>query len=94
MKVNELKPRNAVDVIELEIVSVGEVKEFANERGSGKVCNATGKDDTGEVKVTLWNEQTEMVKEGDKIKIEDGWAGEYQGQLQVSTGKRGKITVL
>ncbi|MFH1587030.1 MAG: OB-fold nucleic acid binding domain-containing protein [Candidatus Diapherotrites archaeon] len=94
MKVNELKAKAAIDSIEGEIVSIGEVRSFANERGSGKVANAALKDDTGEVKMTLWNEQTEQVKEGDKIKIEEGWCSEYQGQIQIGTGKNGKLTVL
>lgn len=94
MKVNELKPRGPIDSLELEVVSVGEVRDFANERGSGKVCNAAAKDDTGEISLTLWNEQTDEVKEGNKVKIEDGWCSEFRGQLQVSTGKKGKLTVL
>lgn len=94
MKVNELKARAPVDSLELEVVSVGDVREFANQNGSGKVCNCAAKDSTGEVQLTLWNEQTALVEEGNKIKIEDGWTSEYQGQIQVSTGKKGKLTVL
>jgi replication factor A1 len=93
MKVNELVPRTPVPEIELEVVTVAEPREFANEKGSGKVCNAAGRDDTGEVSVTLWNEQTEQVKEGDKIKIIDGWCSEFKGKIQVSTGKQGKLVV-
>jgi len=91
LKVNELKPKQAVPEIELEIVSKGEVREFANERSSGKVCGAAAKDDTGEVKLSLWNEQCEQFNDGDKVKIENGWCSEYNGEKQVSTGKFGKI---
>ena len=95
MKVSELKPRAAVPEITLEIVSKGETREFANERGSGKVCSAAAKDEDGqEVSLSLWNEQIGMVNEGQKIKIENGWCSEFQGQKQVSTGKFGKLDVL
>lgn len=95
MKINELKPRATVPEITLEIVSLGPPREFANERGSGKVCSAAAKDDTGEeVGVSLWNEQIGQVSEGSKIKIENGWCSEYNGQKQVSTGKFGKMEVL
>jgi len=94
LKVSELKPKTAIPEIELEIISKGEVREFANERGSGKVASAAGKDDTGEIKVSLWNEQIDQVEEGKKIKIENGWCSEYNGEKQVSTGKFGKLTVL
>ncbi len=94
MKVNELKPRAAVDEITLEVVSKGEVRSFANEKGSGKVCNCAAKDETGEVSLTLWNEQTEEVNEGDNVKIENGWVSEFKGDKQVGTGRNGTLTVL
>jgi replication factor A1 len=93
MKVRDVRPRAAVDTISLEIVSKAEARAFATEKGSGRVCNAAGKDDTGEIQITLWNEQIEQVNEGDKITIENGWASEYKGQTQLSTGKLGKLTV-
>ncbi len=95
MKVSELKPRTAIPEIVLEIVSKGEVREWANDNGSGKVCSCAGKDEDGkEVTVSLWNEQTTQVEEGDKIRITNGWCSEFRGQLQVSTGKQGEIEVL
>ncbi len=94
MKAKDVKPRATVDEIVLEIVSKGEPRAFATERGSGRVCSAAGKDESGEISVSLWNEQIEQVDEGDKIKIENGWASEFKGQIQVSTGKTGKLTKL
>jgi ssDNA-binding replication factor A large subunit len=94
LNVSELKPRQAVPEIELEVVSKGETRDFATERASGKVCSAAAKDKTGEIKLTLWNEQCDQVQEGDRIKIENGWCGEYQGEKQLSTGKFGKLTKL
>jgi len=94
MKVNEVKARQAVPEIELEIVSMGEPRSWANENGSGKVCSCAGKDSTGEIQVSLWNEQIDQIKEGSKIKITGGWCSEFRGQLQVSTGKMGTLEVL
>ena len=94
MKVKEVKAKQSIPEIELEVVSKGEVRDFANDRGSGKVCSAAAKDDTGEIKITLWNEQCDQIQEGDKVKIENGWCSEYQGEKQVSTGKFGKLTKL
>jgi replication factor A1 len=94
MKVSQLRPRMGNVFIELEVVSKGEIREFASAKGSGKVCSAAGKDDTGEVQVSLWNEQIDQVNEGQKIRIENGWVSEYKGQLQLSTGKFGTLHVL
>ncbi|HLC80040.1 MAG TPA: hypothetical protein VJG83_06520 [archaeon] len=94
MKVSELKARAAIDEITLEIVSKAEPRQWANENGSGKVCNCAGKDSTGEISVSLWNDQCDQVEEGNKIKITGGWCSEFRGQLQVSTGKQGNLEVL
>lgn len=91
MKVKEIKPMQAVDELELEIISKEEPRQFASEKGSGTVCNAAAKDDSGEVKLTLWNEQCEQFNEGDKVKLTDGWCSLFKGQMQVSTGKKGKL---
>jgi len=95
MQVKELSPRSGFDELTLEIVSKGEDREFANANGSGKVCSCAAKDTDGtEVSVTLWNEQCSEYNEGDKIKLSNGWTSEYQGQIQVSTGKQGTIEKL
>jgi len=95
MLVKDLKPRAAVDEIVLEVVSKGEPREFANDRGSGKVCNAAATDEEKkEVSLTLWNEQCEQVNEGDKVKLTEGWCSEFRGTLQVSAGKKGTLEVL
>lgn len=94
MHVKELKAKTPVDEIELEIVSKGDIREFASERSSGRVCSCAAKDKTGEVSLTLWNEDIDKVEEGTKVKIEKGWVSEYNGQLQVSAGKYGTLTIL
>ena len=94
MKVSELQSKTPVPELVGEIVSIGEPREFANERGSGRVCDAALKDKSGEIRISLWNDQIDQVKEGDKVKIENGWCSEFKGQKQVSTGKLGKLTVV
>jgi replication factor A1 len=95
MQIKELKPRMGVEEIELEVISKGEERDFANANGSGKVCSCAAKDEKGdEISVTLWNEQCSQINEGTKIKITNGWTSEFQGQLQISTGKMGKLEIL
>jgi len=93
MNVSELQPNTNFDVISGEIVNVEEPREFTNFRGSGRVANAVLKDESGEVKVTLWNDQIDQITAGTKVTIENGWVKEYRGELQVSTGKFGKLSV-
>jgi replication factor A1 len=91
MKVNELKDKAKVDVLELKIIEKQEPRDVRG--GSLKVCSLTGQDDTGKVTVTLWNEDIDKVNEGDTIIIKNGWAQEYQDAVQVSPGRFGTLEV-
>ena len=94
MAIKDLQPRQGnVDLI-LEIVEKSDVREFSKFGKSGRVCNAVAKDETGQIKLTLWNEQIDQINEGDKVHITNGYVGEYQGELQLSTGKFGQLEVL
>jgi replication factor A1 len=93
MQVKDLKPNTAIDSLEVEVVSVDGAREFTSFRGSGKVANAKVKDETGEVRLTLWNDEINLVTQGAKIRIENGWTKEYKGELQIGAGKFGKIVV-
>jgi replication factor A1 len=93
MKISELeKGKSGVDV-EGTIKELGEVRSFDKYGRTLKVANAVLLDDSGEVKLTLWNADIEKVKQGDKIKITNGYVNEYQGEKQLTTGKFGKLEV-
>ena len=62
--------------------------------GRTKVANATIEDDSGNIKLVLWGEEVDKCKQGDKIKIENGYIKEWNGEMQVSIGKFGKLTIL
>jgi replication factor A1 len=92
MKISELKARQGnVDVVG-EITEKGEAKEFNKFGKPGRVCNAKLKDASGEIKLTLWNDQVDQFQAGDKVHLVNGYVGEWQGELQLSTGKFGEIT--
>lgn len=94
MKIKELKARQGKVDIEVEITELGEAREFAKFDKGGRVANAMAKDDSGSIKLSLWNEQIDMVKPGTKVHIKNGYVSEWQGELQLTTGKFGTFEVL
>ncbi len=94
MQINDLKVGQKSVNIEVEVSSVGEVREFQKYGRQGRVATAIVKDESGEINMTLWNEDIDKVKEGSKIKIENGYVNEFQGDSQLTAGKYGKLTVL
>ena len=96
MKVKDLRPESKVDAIELTIREKGATRDFSSRSGStGKVCDAKAVDADGtEVSVSLWNDEIDRVQAASRIRITNGWAREWRGNLQVSAGRFGKLEVL
>ncbi len=92
MKINELKANMKNVEVEAEVLEVGPSKEFSRMGKPGKVGQATIKDETGEISLTLWNEQCDEVKVGDKIRVSGAKTTEWQGKLQLSTTFNGEIS--
>ena len=82
-----------IDIV-AEVAAKDEERTFEKFGKSGRVANAKIKDATGEIKLTLWNDDVDSVKVGDKIHIQNGWCSEYKGEKQLSSGKFGKIEVV
>ncbi|WP_455277896.1 hypothetical protein [[Eubacterium] cellulosolvens] len=58
------------------------------------LSTSTISDETGSIKMPLWNHQINMVSIGDTIQIENGRIRTFRGELQVSIGKAGKLKVI
>ena len=82
-----------IDIVAV-VVEKEEPRTFEKFGKQGRVCNAKLKDESGEIKLTLWNEDIETVKVGDKIHLQNGWCSEFRDEKQLSSGKFGKIEVV
>jgi replication factor A1 len=91
MKIAEVKANDKNVNIEGTLKEVAPAREFERFGKSGKVANAILADDSGEIQLTLWNEQVDEAKEGSKVKVTNGFVNEWQGKLQVSGGKFGTV---
>lgn len=92
MKIKDIKVGAMEGTIEAEVIDMEEPREVLNKFGVRmKVAKANIRDDSGEINLTLWNDDTGKFKVGDKIKLENGWVTEFKGNLQVSAGKNGKL---
>jgi replication factor A1 len=94
MEVKDVQANQGNIDLVVEVVSKEEPRTFEKFGKEGRVCNAKVKDETGELKLTLWNDDVDKVSVGDKIHIENGWCSEYRDEKQLSSGKFGKIEVV
>ena len=94
MKIAELEVNQKNIEVEAEITDISEVREFSKFGKIGRVANATIKDDTGEIQLTLWDDQIDAVKTGAKVKITNGYVKEWQGEKQLNVGRYGSLEVI
>jgi replication factor A1 len=77
-----------------KVSSVSEVRTVNLKAGGTKlVADAILKDSSGEIKLTLWGDDTGLVKQGDTINIENGYTNEYKGEISIAAGQYGKMLV-
>jgi replication factor A1 len=58
-----------------------------------KVATAIIADETGTIKLTLWNDQINQVNLNDKVKVEKGYVTSFKGEIQLNIGRYGILTV-
>ena len=95
MNIIDVKPGAANVVVEGIVVEKDAPREVVTKFGKKlRVANATLKDDTGSITLSLWNNDIDSVNQGDRIKITNGYVSEFKGTPQISAGKFGKIEVV
>ena len=77
------------------VVKIDEVREFKRRDGSkGRVASIYLGDDTGVIRLVLWNEETELIKElknGDAIAIVNAYSRERFGRVELMLGRFGRV---
>ena len=90
-KISELKTGQGNVEVSGTIKEIGDTRVFSKFGRELKVANAILQDESGSVKLTLWNNDVSRFKDGDSIKVVNGYVNEFQGEKQLTSGKFGSI---
>lgn len=95
MKIKELRNGMKHVNVEAKVVDKSEPREVISRYRdtTHTVANAVIADETGSIKLTLWNDQIGQVAVNDQVKIENGYVTSFRGELQLNVGRYGKLTV-
>ncbi len=96
MKIAELRDGLRRIDVEAQVIEVSEPREVSSKftGETYKVAEATIKDDSGTIKLVLWNEQIGQVNVSDTVKIENGYIKSFRGEIQLNVGRYGKLTIV
>jgi replication factor A1 len=76
------------------VLETSEPRTFDRDDGEGKVANIVVGDESGWVRVALWDERADDVSSlssGDVVRVRDGYAREREGDIEVNVGSRGSV---
>lgn len=96
IKINEVKNgMNALNVV-AKIIDMGTVRTFQRKDGmAGKVRNITIGDDTGKIRLTLWDAKADATefKAGNTVEVMNAYAREnsFSNQVEIQLGSGGSM---
>lgn len=80
-----------------DVEITGTIKELPTPRavstqyGQKKIVTCTFEDDTGDIDLTLWEEEIDAVEEGDEVQITGAYVREWADDIQLNIGRDGNI---
>ena len=73
---------------------IEEPAEIATRYGRAMLARAVLQDETGSVRLNLWRDQIDIAKTGDTVVLENAFAREFGGVVELNIGADGSISVL
>jgi len=95
VKTSDVKPEMRRVDLDMKIVEIEEPRQYASRTGKeGRVTTAIGEDDSGRIKISIWDKDIDRVKVGNTVKIRNGYARLFRDEVHVSAGMYGKLEVV
>ena len=79
-----------------KVQQIYEVREFNSSRGPGKVASFLLGDESGVIRIVLWNDQIdvlEKIKQGDVVTIENAYSRDNNGRKEIHLNDGSKVNV-
>lgn len=95
LKIKELRDGMKRVSVDAKVTEKSETREVLSrfKDQTYRVANTIIADETGTIKLTLWNDQIEQVNVNDMVKVENGYVTSFRGEVQLNVGKYGTLTV-
>lgn len=94
MKISEIKSGMSNVIVEGKVIDISETRDVQTRYGKRSVADAILEDDTGQISLSLWENQINSVSVGDKIAVSGAYVTEFREKIQLSIPRAGKIEIL
>jgi ssDNA-binding replication factor A large subunit len=93
MKISEIKRGTSGISVTAKVIDISDPRDVQTKYGKRSVADATLEDDSGQIGMSLWENQINSVAVGDTITVSGAYVTEFRDKLQLSIPKSGKIEV-
>ncbi len=93
MKINEIRRWTSSISVEGTITEKSVPRRVNTRYGPRSVADATIEDETGAIKLSLWEENIDLVNIGDKVKINNAYVTEFRNELQLNIPRSAKLEI-
>ena len=91
LHINDLMPGMRNVNMRLEVLEVSDPHQIITGQGiEHDILELEVGDETGKIKLVLWDDRIIHVKIGDAVRIENGFVSSFKGEWKINVGKSGK----
>ncbi len=94
MNIADIKAGMSGINVEAKVIEVGERRDVNTKYGVRSVADVVIEDETGQIKLSLWEAQIDSVSEGDTISIKGAYVTQFRDTMQLNLPKTGALEVL
>jgi replication factor A1 len=77
-----------------KIIDISDPRDVNTRYGRKRVADAVIEDDSGQIKLSLWESQIDTVSVGDKITVSGAYVTEFRDTMQLNIPKSGKLEIV
>jgi replication factor A1 len=94
-KIGDLKAGMKKVSLKVEVLEIPKSRLVYTRYGTtAYVSNTLIRDETGSMKMSLWNHQISMVRKGDVVDVKNGEVAWFSGERQLRLGRSGSLSVI
>ena len=94
MKINEINRGMSNISLRAKVIDISETRDVQTRYGKKSVADALLEDDTGQISLTLWEENISSVSVGDTVDIVGAFVTSFRDKLQLNVPRSGKLEIV
>jgi replication factor A1 len=95
MKINEIKTGMSNVALQAKVIEVSPTRDVQTRYGPKSVADAILEDDTGQISLSLWEDNINSVSMGDVVNVSGAYVTQFRDKVQLNVPKKsGSIQVV